>query len=416
LGDAGKVYKSTDSGGTWSLINGNTTTNSFGAGLGIYKDYLFVARSSNLDVYGPLSGSPAWTNGWKTLTATGLTSSTEFHPMLVGQDDTLYIGNEHKIASLTELTTFDPATSSTYTFNSSALDLPSDYRVRCLAELGTDLMIGTVRGGALTKNRSADIFPWKRSSTSFGLPIRLDNFGVHAMINVNNLLYIVAGIDGQVYVSNGTSTRQLRQIPNFLSGLDAGSYIQVYPGAIIHHKGRVHFAISQGTAALGNDIFGVWSVTPNGVLTFEHQISTGTVDFTNTATIGALAPSNSGTYLIGWQDNTSYGIDQTGTSSRYSSYTAYAQSRFYRVGTPLSKTQFTELNITFDTPLASGDGVKIKYRSDLSASFTTIATIDFATYGAITSYNVPFSHPALTDIQFQIELTQNARLTSIYVR
>jgi hypothetical protein len=54
IDDGGKVYKSSDSGTTWSLLNGNTV--GLGQGLCIWKDYLFVARTTSLDTYGPLSG------------------------------------------------------------------------------------------------------------------------------------------------------------------------------------------------------------------------------------------------------------------------------------------------------------------------------------------------------------------------
>lgn len=415
LDTGGVVYKSTNNGGTWTEVTGNTKTNATGEGLAIWKDYLVVARSTVVDVYGPLSGSPAWTNSFKTdLTAVDLANFNEAtHPMLVGQDDILYIGNQRYIASLTQLTTFDPASAPTYTWTAQALDLPSGYKVRCLAELGTNLMIGTWRGNAITDVQVADIFPWDRTSSSFGLPIRLSEYGVHQMLNMNNLLYIVAGSTGSVYVSNGTSTRLLRQLPVDISLLQGGNSAEFFPGAIFQNNGRIFFGVSTGTNTAA-EIVGVWSVTPNGTLTFEHQISTGTISAATTVSIGALIGIG-GKYCIGWRDASTYGIDQTDTT-RFTTYLSAVQTPLYRVGTPLQPMPFSQIDMIFDKPLASGDGLKIKYRDDLSSAFTTLGTYDFATYGAVDYLNVPFPSPAFVNIQLQLEPTQNARLREIRIR
>lgn len=421
LDAASNVYSSNSGGQSWTLINGNTTTSGDGDGLAVWKDYLFVARNTKVDVYGPLSGSPSWSNDWKTLTANGTSESTAFHPMLVGQDDTLYIGNKRYIASLAENTgqTFAPATAGSYTYNTQALDIPSDYRVKCLAELGVNLMIGTTKGDSLVDSRVADIFPWDRTSSSFGLPIHIDNFGVHAMINVNNLLYIFSGIDGSIYVSNGTSTRLLRRIPEDIIKFPT-RYIYIYPGAVITHNEKIYFGLSSTSSGGAlREIFGVWSITPSGTLNLEHQISTGTTSFTNPARIGALYPAAAGTYglyHIGWRDDATYGIDESGLFDGFTGYVASAQSALYRVGSPLAPTQFQEIDFIFDKPLASGDGIRIKYRDNLNAAFETLGTYDFSTEAAVDNFNKSFPNDGFVNLQFQIELNQNARLRELRIR
>jgi hypothetical protein len=171
----------------------------------IWKDYLFVARAAALDVYGPLSGSPSWSNSWQTITSDSL-----WHPMLVSfNDNKLYGGAGKFVFSLDEASgsTFAPGTASTYTWTAQALDLPPNYRIKSLEELGNNLMCGTWMGSAIDDFEVADIFPWDRSSSSFGSPIKLKENGANALLTVNNLLYIFAGIGGTIYISNSTLAR-----------------------------------------------------------------------------------------------------------------------------------------------------------------------------------------------------------------
>jgi len=393
LGDTGKVWRSTDDGTTWAQITGNTTTNASGDGLAIWKDYLFVARNTILDVYGPLSGAAAWTNSWQT----NLTAAGGFHPMLIGQDDILYIGNQRYIASVKELTTFVPATASSYTYTVQALDLPANYKVKCLAEIGKWLLVGTWMGSSVFEIRIADIFPWDRVSSSFDFPVRLDEYGVHQMIVKDNLLWIHAGVLGNIYVSNLSSAKLIRSLPFSVTNMDTTIFLSNYPGAIMKHKNRVHFGIASGTTNSSLDGYGVWSVTDAGNIVFENQISTDTTSPANALQIGALLPTGAQTYLIGWRDNTTYGIDQVSNSQRYPTYKAYVTSAIYHIGTPYNKRTFEEITFELDRPLIAAQGVRLKYRTDLAASFTTIGTFDFATYGAIRSFT---TGPGIVDAEF----------------
>lgn len=417
-----KVYKSTDDGASWSHVSGNTTSGGVGEGLAIWKDYLFVARDNEIDVYGPLSGVAAWSNSWKTdLTPVDANNAVEAtHPMLVGQDDVLYIGNSRYVASVSENTgqTFAPATAASFTYTAQALDLPTGYKVRCLAELGQNLMIGTWRGFGINDTQVADIFPWDRVSSSFGLPIRLQEFGVHALLTVNNLMYIIAGVNGSVYVSNGTSTRLLRKIPDDLTNFQGGAYANFMPGAIAYKDNKIYFGMSAGGTNVTTPVFGVWSVSTTGTLNFEYAISDGTIDFNGTHTIGLVFPVAAGRMLVGWRVSSTYGLDLSESSTRYTNYLAEVPSPMYRVGNPLQPTQFQEIDVILDKPLASGDGIRIKYRSNRNDSFTTLGTYDFSTdgIGAVDNFHISFPSPSFVNLQFLIGLTQNASLREIRIR
>lgn len=410
LGDTGRVYQSTDSGATWSYVSGNSVA-SFGQGLAIWRDYLFVAGTTALDIYGPLSSSPSWTTAWKTLDSDSL-----YHPILVGQDDILYIGAGRYISSLQELTTFNPGSGSTYSFTAHALDLPVNYRVKCLAELGKNLMIGTWQGLAVHETKIADIFPWDRSSPTFNLPVRINENGVNAMLNVGNLLYILAGIEGKIFVSNGVQTSEIAKIPPSIADLAGGKFIYGSPGAIMNHQGRVHFGISGGGSIPG---MGVWSLRANGkdnVLQYENVISTGSDGTTNQLRVGALLAINRDVFLIGWNDNTTYGIDKISQTLKYTSYAGYFDSALYQVGTPTNKRSFTQLDIQLARPLTTGQGIKISYRTNLTSSFTLVATLDFATQAGVSSYQFPAQILEAEFVQLRCEMTTGASNTTPELR
>lgn len=399
-----KVYISSN-GTSWTLVTGNTLTSGDGDGIAVWKDYLFVARNSNLDVYGPLSGSPAWTNGWKSLTANGTSMETAFHPMLVGQDDILYIGNKSTVASLKETTTFDPATSSTYNFNSSALDLPSSHQIKCIAELGKNLMIGTWSSSSNVLNPSvASIYPWDRTSSSFNLPIQLNEKGVHALITVDNMLYVVAGLEGAIYKTNGSSTIKIGKLPRSITNVSAGGKLVFFPGAIIYHRDKIYYGVSGN--ADGFYGVGVWSINPRTfVSAFEHQISTGTTTATNIVYIGSLMSMTSDRYVIGWRDNTTYGSDKVDTTY-YSSNIPVMISPLYPCGLHDYKKTFDFIDCVLDRPLiSSGQGIRLSYRKYNSGSFTVIDSFTYDTHGGVISASFPFPATDALFIQIKAEFS-----------
>lgn len=422
LGDTGKIWRSQDGGSSWGLISGNTTSNAHGNGLGYFKGYLIVARDTVLDAFD--LGS-TWTSAFATIT-----SDTLFHPILNGQDDILYIGSGRYVSSLLEKTgqTFNPASGTTFTFTASALTLPANYRVKCLAELGKNLLVGTWMGtdGNLPQFKIADIFPWDRVSATFNLPFRLPENGINQMIQQNNLVYIVAGISHRVYVYNGASVVPLVDLPPYVTGLysTGGLYLEPAPGAIGIHQGKLFTGMSAGSNSNSIKGVGIWSVTEQGILVFENQISTGTTSSNNSLKIGAFLSVTRDIAVIAWQDNATYGVDIIDNSTRYTGYVAYVDSELFHVGEPDAKREFDKVLINLAQPLANGEGVTIQYRTSLTGTFVNASSegaFDFATYGAIQSISQTFNSPvSLENIQLRIKLTTTSgstpQLTSVIVR
>lgn len=404
LDNAGVVYKSANSGSTWAVVGGNTLAGgNNGQGLRIWKNYLFVARTTSIDVYGPLTIPIGWTNSWVVVDSDDI-----WHPMIVSKNDNkLYGGAGRFIFSVDEntATTFDPGNAATYTFTQEALDLPPNYRIKCLSEQGNNLMAGTWMGTAITDFKVATIFPWDRSSPSFGQPIELEENGVNAMICVKNMLYVIGGIAGRVFACNGYQAAEIAQIPEYVIQIDGGGYLLPLPGAIMHHKGKVYFGVG---GSFNQDGGGVWSLdirNSKNILNYENLLSTGSIKNSSGLIVGSLLSLTREVYSVGWQDYPNSGIDLIDVFNRVStSYGGKIESPVYVVGTNLIKRQFRTCEILIAEAMTTGQGVMLEFRTDLSAGWTAIGTFDFATIGAVLSHNADVDIPETELIQIRASL------------
>ena len=399
----GVVYNSSDSGDSWSELSDRGGA---GQGLLVWKDYLFVFETTTIDVYGPLSGSAAWSNDWQTIDSDAL-----WHPAIISKNDgKIYFGAGRYVGSIEEVSgqNFAPGDSGTFTYTQQALDLPEDYRVKCLAELGERLLIGTWQGSNIYDLKIGDIFPWDRSSSSFNTPVQINEHGVHGMLTIGRKVYVLAGIEGGIYVTDGVNIGKIAQIPNSVADLDGGKYLEWYPGAIINYKGRPFFGVSGGSGAIGGQgIYSLMETSRGTVLNNEHLISTGSSGASNILTIGALLGVTRDTFIAGWRDNTTYGIDLTDASNRVTSYGGYFESPFYTIGSLLNGSKFSEMEIQLAKPLASNEGIRIAYRTDLNASFTNFGTdynnTNFGTDKTMIERKIPI--PQTEFLQVKVSLT-----------
>ena len=225
-------------------------------------------------------------------------------------DGKLYIGSGRYIASLEENSgqNFADGTTASYTWfggdsSNNALDLPEDYRIKCLEELGTRLMIGTWQGTNIYDVKKADIFPWGRSSSSWYNPISLSEHGVHGLLVIGRKMYVLAGIEGAVYRSDGVDAWKIAQIPNSVADLDGGKYLEWMPGSIVNYKGRPFFGVSGGSGAIGGQgLYSLMETSRGTILVNEHLPSTGNSGATTQMKISALLGVTRDTILMAWQD------------------------------------------------------------------------------------------------------------------
>jgi len=148
--------------------------------------YLFYSWNDNTDGdVGRFDLSATFDDDWmSTVPASGAVLSKDYpHPMIVGDDDILYIANGKNLAS------FQGQTGANGTFNPSALDLPNDYVITSFAKLPTYLVIyayKSIAGTGTNFYRSvATAFIWDYVSDSFTRAYDLDGNYVAGGFNYN---------------------------------------------------------------------------------------------------------------------------------------------------------------------------------------------------------------------------------------
>lgn len=375
----------------WYLCAGNTLTSGSGNGLAIFKSYLFVFRDNAIDVIALSAvGTPgSWNNSWQTLQG-----GAGIHHSLTGQDDILYWGDNDGssnpyIGSLQEVGTFDPSSSGTYVYNTGALILPKYKIVTALAELGENLEIGT---------SGKEIYPWNRIAASFALPIICQEKNITALTTINNQLYIACGSRGNLYVFNGYLAQPLKIFPKHLLNND---YNMATVGAMTALGRKLLFTL-QTTKNSG--IYSLDILT--NALVMENTISSDSVGTSNPLTLPAIF-SDGVTYWASWRDldASTVGNDvstDTGTYRYPTDSSAYIVSPnidmgFFNIPRVL---QYAEAY--FDRILVSGHNLTLQYRTQLSGSFTTLAT--FNGDGINQVFQTPAAVVSGTDVQFKIIL------------
>lgn len=380
----------------WYLVSGNTITSTSGNGLAVYKNYLLNFRNNAIDTYGPLTGTPTWSNSWQTLKG-----GVGTHRTLVGQDDILYWGdddgaNNPFIGSLQQNSgsTFDPATGGTFTYTTGALALPQYKIVTALAELGVNLMVGT---------SGKEIYPWDRTSASFALPIVCPETYVYAMQNVGNQLYIAAGNKANIYLYNGYLAAPKKVFPKHLLSNDGYT---ATVGAMCVVDRKLLFTV----LTVGNS--GVYSLDfITGAMTMENVASNGSVGGFNPVRLNAMLSKNNYYFTSWWDlDASTYSIDVSSdggtyrypTSSTDSTFKSYVTTPNLDIGYYNEPRTLQYVQVYLDKPLATGHGVRVSYRLQVSGSFTTLAL--FTGDNVTQVFQANAANITGTDVQFRIDM------------
>lgn len=378
------------------LLNGNTLTNASGQGLAVLRvsdgsaTYLFVFRNALIDVINVFGTSnketPVWTSGWKTMNTTA--GSSNSHHAINGQDNIIYFCDDRYVGSIKENagSVFDPATVGTYTYNNQALDLPLGSLTYWLEQLGINLLISV--------SNDSYIYPWDRSSDSYGLPLPIGEYGGNKMKNIGNIVYVLAGTKGNVYWTQGTYVRPFKTIPYFL--INGGSTTpQSNPmtwGGIAGAVGKLLVGVGANSGRSGT-----YMLDAQGHLTIDTIPSTGNIRPTALFAINDF-------YEVGY----AAGADIMDTNRFTSLGTVILQSQLFRIGKKTEKATISQFE--YQIANAVSGSIRLGYRTDLTSAFTTITT--FTTTG-VTSDQFDAGLIDLENIQLQVELAGSIDLMEI---
>lgn len=392
----------------------------------VWKGYLLLFRNTNIDYWQiSLATAPAtnWAYGWQSI---AVSSGSPSAFSLAAQDDAVYFCNDSDgVGSILENagSNFNPGTSSTYTFNNSALLLPSAELPTHLAELGINLLVGGVKNF---------IYPWDRVSTSFNYPLVVPERYVYRIVSTNTNAFVFAGVKGRIYVTNGTNINLWKKMPDYLSGVVEpywliGGMIDVDVsspnppnGDAFYWRNQLCFTMSatqnDGTAI--TTVGGLWAIDlDTEALRCVLKLSFGSYNGTLTTIAPNLtedAPVGDA-LIIGWTASNAAGVDIS-SNAPYTSLQTTIESDFIPVGLFTTPATFAQIEYKLAVPLGNNntsESVRISYRTNLSASWTTVSTTTTANGGVSDMFSVNFEK--IQWIQLRAELSAAAS-TPTYVR
>lgn len=396
-GDTGKVYKYVVSTGVFSDISPNTLTG--GKGLVFYDDVLYAFQTTTIDyLKTPYAGGGAWVQGWQT-TLNNFIHTPFIFPSAFG----FYFANGNQVGLLQEKvsgTKIDPANAATYNYLDAIFTLPPLYTINCLSFLPPNqLMMGT---GSVTDQTVADIIGWDTISLNkFSPPLRLfsqapaGENGVKQLINRNNILYAVTGGNHSIFATNGSTFNLIADLSLYsnirvVGGAQAQVPVFMSPkvGAIDVFGNKLLTGISTPTsiayypASTGLYPAGVWSIAFNNEgnsLQCEYTISTNTTVAVNQYTIGVLKCIGTNKTLIGWRDNSTYGVDLVSATDFQNTIGNTAiESEIMEIGSPLSPETIQTIQMNCPRDLVAGQTVSFYWRTGFDQDYTLLESFTSA--------------------------------------
>lgn len=352
----------------------------------------------------------AATASWEPAEISGLTS-THAIKLLMAQDGYMYFTNGNTIGRITAITGGSGAVS--ITSSSNVLDLPPNVYAVTMAELGSKLLIGTQKGYSYSARQDfqgADIYPWDRTSSSFSLPVKIDENGMNAMISHRNQVYFSAGDDGRIYTTDGTNYQLVKRLPYNKSGrYNPTSW--VYLNAMtINQQGHLLVGLSAIYDGNAPTTTGIWETAltqgyPTHLPFFSRDENLGQ---TANVKIGSVRVLNDDALAFGIASGTSYELSVTAATTLNSGYTAKWRTEVFIVGTRKNRKSYSTLEFLLTRPLIANQGIKIAYRKNLNDSFTTIGTFDYATLGGVISHDTKALIADAEMVQFEISLSYSS--------
>lgn len=298
FGNAGKIFRRT-SAGVWSLVRTNTQGGNRGARE--FNDFIYYASATALGRYGPLSGTPTWTDNWQVL------DNAEYHQMTV-QGLHLLIANARKIATVEDTGIFTAQGIPGVTLAS----LPRNFEIRTVANFGIDVLAGT---RTIDSHTSARMFRWDVASPAYISDDEIPEYWINAFIPTDNAVYVQAGRAGNIYLYDGERLLPRKKI----RGDYASKTMVMHPQSYTSFRGLPLFGISNdaGNACLqGVYSLGRYDGNYPLAINLEYLISRNT---TVGVEIGAMLVIGNN-LLVAWREGVNFGVDVIDWENKYSAY------------------------------------------------------------------------------------------------
>jgi len=266
------------------------------------------------------------------------------------------------------------------------------------------------------KTREQALFPWDRVSASFNYPTILNEGVVAAMYSKENLAYFLNGPRGRFMVTNRSVVEAQNEFRN-ITFTTPESGISQKDGTVAVINDTFYIGVSNSEES-SNKLYPVGVYKMRNSAYTRCTISPGVDGEEGKVLIHFIEPFEYNKLLVGWEtesytSGTDYGIDEFGKDGyRYAGYSAKMESPFYSLGTPKDQAGTFNVQASLAKPLATGQGVRISYRDELSEDWTELATFDYATYGSEMNFETQSGIIDAVKVQFRIELTTGSNSTT----
>lgn len=239
------------------------------------------------------------------------TSDPSFHPMIV-LNSVLYIGDRHFVHQVDGVT-----------FSHRALDINPPLRIKSFGYIKTDLLIGTYVNDNVNNTK---IYRWNTYSVSFSSSDPIPEVGINAFFESDNLVFVQAGISGNIYMYNGEQLETFKRIPGEYSPTKTAV---VHPNAVANLSGLMLFGLSNlsgNPTEQGVYVFGRNDRKYPHVLDLSFPISERSAGafVTSSIEIGAILVMGFDVF-VSWKNGSTYGVDKLDYSTKLNG--AYFETR-----------------------------------------------------------------------------------------
>lgn len=370
FGDAGKIYRQTAGAGDFALVYTDTSNRKYTDAYEYNGQLLWTTTSKMLSIaVANIDGS--WSGDVNEF-YTFANGNATHHPMIEVYNK-LYIGDGKALAEL----------DSSFVFTATKISIFGDETIIGITFNGANVKIYSRLSTSVPYGRC---YLWNGVASAYNQFTTIRGLAPHAVIDKNNLDYLLAGEKPVLLASTGFDFQVLKKLPN-VTGTNTANFNH---NCMTANEALIFFgACESGTNTMNR---GVWSY---GAKEKDYPQALGNEHTTSNASatdlVGAVHYSG-GKIYSGWKNGSSYGIDIT--DNTLFETTGEIVTRVWDADAAYQKKETIAVRMAFNT-LAEGERIDLYLRRNLSTSWGS--SIISVAYSDVADQGINFKE-ALTSV------------------